>query len=229
MIGYLRERTSFIVVILVLVGGFIFLATQGSNTTTSAHTQAAHTPPPVAAMQSPMSRGNANAKVSLIQYSDFLCPSCSYFTTQVMPTIQQKYIDTGKVKFEFRPMAFIAEGSTLADEGAYCAIDQGKFWGYHDAVYEYVWNTAFSKGVDPKTTTILTTPILDTLASATGLDSTSFSDCLSSNKYAGRVSDATNTANSQGVTSTPYILVNGKQLTGNPSVQTVEALIESQL
>ncbi len=226
---YLKERASFIIVVVVIIGGFVFLMGHNKGTATSAVTHPANVPSPTAAMTSPMSRGSKDAKVSLIQYSDFLCPSCSYFTTQVMPTIQQKYIDTGKVKFEFRPIAFIAEGSTLADEGAYCAIDQGKFWSYHDAVYAYVWNTAFSKGVDPKTTTILTSPILDTLASTIGLDSNLFSDCLSSGKYATHVSDATNTANTQGVTSTPYILVNGKQLTGNPSIQTVEALIESQL
>lgn len=229
MVEYLKERASFSIVLIAIIGGFVFLMAHGKGTATSAPSQSANAPSPTAAMQSPMSRGSKTAKVSLIQYSDFLCPSCSYFTTQVMPTIQQKYIDTGKVKFEFRPIAFIAEGSTLADEGAYCATDQGKFWGYHDAVYAFVWNTAFSKGVDPKTTTILTTPILDTLASTIGLDSNAFSDCLSSGKYAARVSDATTTASNQGVTSTPYILVNGKQLTGNPSVQTVEALIESQL
>ncbi len=228
----MKEHTSFIVIILVLVGGFGLLATQGSGgTPANPSTKAATTskPPARAAAQSPMTKGNANAKVSLIQYSDFLCPSCTYFTTQIMPVIEQKYIETGKVNFEFRPMAFIAEGSNISGEGSYCAIDQTKFWDYHDAIYNYVWVNAFSKGVDPKTNTILTAPIVNEAASQAGLDGALFSDCLSSHKYASRIKSVTDTANSQGVTSTPYIMVNGQPLNGNLSLKTVETLIESQL
>lgn len=230
-VEYIKDHASFIVVLLLIVGGFGFLAVHGSGSSNaSSTTQAAATKPsPTANMQSPMSKGSKNAKISLIQYSDFLCPSCSYFTTQIMPTIEKEYVDTGKMNFEFRPMAFIAEGSTISDEGAYCAIDQGKFWQYHDGIYNYVWNSAFSKGVDPKTTTILTTPIVESAASALGLDKTSFNTCLESGKYASRVASATDAANKVGITSTPTIIVNGKQLGSNISLQSVEALIKSQL
>lgn len=230
MVEYLKERASFIIIIFVLLAGFGFMLTRSGSSTSPASTASTQSKPsPNASMQSPMSKGSDKAKISLIQYSDFLCPSCSYFTTQIMPQIQKEYIDTGEINFEFRPMAFIAQGSTIADEGAYCAIDQAKFWTYHDALYNFVWNTAFSKGVDPKTTTILTLPIIKSIATQVGLDSTSFDSCLDSGKYASRVAEGTSTANQQGITSTPYILVNGKPLTGNVSMQSVEALIKSQL
>ncbi len=225
MYSYIKERATFIVVAIVLLIGFMVIVGQSSGSTKS---EATVLPTTVSTSQ-PMTRGNNDAKVSLIQYSDFLCPSCSYLTTQIMPTIETDYIQTGKVKFEFRPMAFIAQGSTTAGEGAYCAIDQNKFWDYHDAIYNYVWATAFSKGVDPKSTTILTTPIIESISAQAGLDTTAFTNCLESGDKKSAIAQATNTANSYGITSTPYLLVNGHKIGGNLSLETVKALIDSQL
>ncbi len=178
---------------------------------------------------SPMSKGTKGAKVALIQYSDFLCPSCAYFSTQIMPKIDDTYIKTGKINFEFRPMAFVAPGSTLADEGAYCAVDQAKFWDYHDAMYNYVWTNAFSKGIDPTTTTILTADIIKQIAPTAGLDTASFNSCLDSGQYAAKVAKATSDAQSLDVVSTPYIMVNGQHFQGNVSYDTIAALIKAGL
>ncbi len=178
---------------------------------------------------SPMSKGDKNAKVSLIQYSDFLCPSCSYFSTQVMPTIQKDYIDTGKVKFEFRPMAFIALGSTQAGEGAYCAVEQDKFWAYHDAIYTYVADKVFNKGLNPQVDLILSPDIIKQIASSVGLQPTTFDGCLDSGTHQADITASTQAANRSGITSTPYVLVNGQHVSGNPTLQTVEALIKAAL
>lgn len=180
-------------------------------------------------LSQPMTRGNENATVSLIQYSDFLCPSCSYVSTKAMPEITKNYIDTGKVKFEFRPMAFIAEGSTQAGMGAYCAVDQNKFWEYHDAIYEFVYKKVFSEGLDPKSDIILTSTKVKTIAKNVGLEEQSFSSCLDSEKYLDNISSATDAAHNDGVMGTPYIAVNGTRLNGNPTTQTLESLIKTKL
>lgn len=178
---------------------------------------------------SKMAKGSPDAPVSLVQYSDFICPSCSYFSTQVMPQLEKDYIDTGKVRFEFRPMAFIADGSTQAGMGAYCAIEQDKLWPYHDAIYTDVANKVFNMGLDPKQDIILTADSVKTLASTAGLDATTFNTCLDSNNHQSDIREATNTANKQGVTGTPYIMVNGTPVTGNPTLETVEAMIKAKL
>jgi protein-disulfide isomerase len=178
---------------------------------------------------SPMSRGDKQAKVSLIQYSDFLCPSCSYFSTQIMPEVDSEYIDQGKIKFEFRPMAFIAEGSRIAGMGAYCAIDQQKFWSYHDVIYTYVAQKVLSEGVDPKSSTILTTPLVEQLAQSAGLSAEQFNSCLESGKHAADITNATKKANQNGVTGTPFIMVNGQHYQGNMSKESVMALIKASL
>lgn len=225
MLDFLRERRSFIIVVVVLVAGFGFLLLRPSNPTTATKNKL----PTEVSLSNPMTKGSASASVSLIQYSDFLCPSCAYFTTQMMPTIETEYIDTGKVKFEFRPMAFIAPGSTYAGAGAYCAVNQDKFWEFHDAVYGYTWNNAFTKGIDPTTTTILTEPLVESIAVQTGLDAESFSNCMSDTSATKAIASATTTANNYGITSTPYILVNGHKVEGNFTLDTIQKLIEAQL
>ncbi len=177
-----------------------------------------------------MARGQAEAPVSLIQYSDFVCPGCSYFSTKVMPIIQKKYIETGKVKYEFRPMAFIQEGSTQSGMGAFCAVDQQKFWEYHDNIYADVYQKVTFGGLDPKRgDTVLTAGSTKTAAVQAGLNSDEFNKCLDSRQHAGDITKATKTANIHGITGTPYIMVNGQQLVGQPDLATVEALIKANL
>lgn len=178
---------------------------------------------------SSMVRGSSEAKVSMIQYSDFLCPSCSYVSTQVMPKVEEQYIANGKVRFEFRPMAFIAPGSVQAGIGAYCAIDQNKFWQYHDIVYKYVSYKVFEEKLDPTKDIILTAPIIKNLAMQAELNESEFNECLDSQKYLDSINQATKTANANGITSTPYVLVNGQQVKGNPSLTVVEAMIKAAL
>lgn len=176
-----------------------------------------------------MSRGSETATVSLIQYSDFLCPSCSVFSTQFMPKIDEAYIKQNNVQFEFRPMAFIAEGSTTAGMGAYCAIDQNKFWEYHDAIYAFTSKRVYQDGLDPTRDVILTSEIIKSIAAQTGMETSSFDSCLDSNKYLASIKAATTSANSYGVTSTPYIMVNGQQFKGSFSYEAIDALIKASL
>lgn len=220
-------ENKIVVAAFVIILGFFLLVTAKSESTNAP--TASITPYTNIDTSSKMRKGSEQAKVSLIQYSDFLCPSCSYISTQVMPEIEKDYISTGNVQFEFRPMAFIAEGSVQAGMGAFCAIDQGKVWQYHDAVYTFVADRVFNKGLDPKKDTILTAGIVKQLAEDAGLDSTSFSECLDSKRHFTDITNSTNTANKNGITGTPYMMVNGKQIGGNPNLQTVEATIKAAL
>lgn len=220
--GWVRDHWILILAAAVVVGFFVLAVSQKEAAPTVSSIGTVR-------VDSPMHRGDAAATVSLIQYSDFLCPSCSYIATQVMPEIDETYIETGKVQFEFRPMAFIADGSVQAGMGAYCAVDQNKVWPYHDAIYTYVADKVYNKGMDPKTDTILTAAIVKDLAVEAGLEAEPFNNCLDSSKHAKDINDATSTANRQGVTSTPYVLVDGTPVSGNPNLQTIDAMIKAAL
>jgi len=81
--------------------------------------------------------GNQNAKVTVVEFADFQCPFCKQFYTTVEPSLMNEYVKTGKVKLAFRNYAFLGQESNTSAEGAYCANDQGKFWAYHNFMYEH--------------------------------------------------------------------------------------------
>src|SRR5688572_13499468 len=80
--------------------------------------------------------GDANARVTIIEFGDYQCPVCRLFWKETLPRIRKEYIDTGKVKLVFRdfplPVHSMAVPAAMATE---CAEDQGRFWEFHDKVY----------------------------------------------------------------------------------------------
>lgn len=95
--------------------------------------------------------GKKNAKVTIVEFSDFQCPFCKQFFTQTFPEIKKTYIDTGKAKLYFRqyPLTSIHPNAQLAAEASECANDQGKFWEFHDLLFS---NQTSWEGL-PQTTT----------------------------------------------------------------------------
>ena len=82
--------------------------------------------------------GQASAKVTLIEFSDYECPFCERHYTQTESKIKSEYIDKGLVKFYYRdfPLSQIHPGAQKAAEAARCAGDQSKYWEYHDLVFQ---------------------------------------------------------------------------------------------
>lgn len=82
--------------------------------------------------------GNQNAKVTLIEFSDYQCPFCGRHFTQTEPQLKKDYIDKGLVKFYYRdfPLSQIHPGAEKGAEAVRCAGEQGKYWQYHDLVFQ---------------------------------------------------------------------------------------------
>lgn len=82
--------------------------------------------------------GSTNARVTLIEFSDYECPFCGRHYTQTEGQLKKEYIDTGKVKFYYRdfPLSSIHPGAQKAAEAARCAGGLGKYWEYHDLIFE---------------------------------------------------------------------------------------------
>ena len=74
--------------------------------------------------------GSPNAKVLMIEFGDYQCPSCRMFWKDVEPRIKKEYIDTGKVKLVFRdfPIVQIHPEALLAAMAVDCSADQNKYW-----------------------------------------------------------------------------------------------------
>jgi protein-disulfide isomerase len=82
-------------------------------------------------------KGDPNAKVAIVAYSDFQCPYCGVFARDTWPALQKDYVETGKVIFVFRhlPLDSIHPKARKIAEAAECARQQGKFWEFHDALF----------------------------------------------------------------------------------------------
>lgn len=95
---------------------------------------------PPAALQSvrdaPVS-GAKDAKIMIIEYSDFQCPFCAHFANDVFPELKSKYLSNGRVGFAFRhfPIVGTHPRSMEAAVAAQCAGRQGKFWEIHDHLF----------------------------------------------------------------------------------------------
>jgi len=82
-------------------------------------------------------KGNAAAKVTLVEVSDYHCPFCRRQTLQTMPQVIADYVNTGKVKYVFvdYPIAQLHPDAFKSHEAAACAGDQGKYWQMHDLLF----------------------------------------------------------------------------------------------
>ena len=130
---------------------------------------------------------------------------CRDFALGVGRQIKSDYVDAGQVRFVYRHFAFLGEESVWAAEAAECASDQGKFWEYHDILYEKWAGT--NVGAYSYNNLIGFAQILE-------LDGQQFADCMNERKYVERVRGDTMFAEANGITSTPWVLVNGERVQG---------------
>lgn len=179
----------------------------------------ANTPQPlkikVSADDDPV-QGYKDAPITIIEFSDFQCPYCAKFYTQTLPQIKENYIDTGKVKFVYRdfPLSFHPYAKKAA-EAAECAHEQGKFWEFHDKIYENQ-NT-------------LNNESLKQYAIDLGLNKDQFNTCLDTGKMSQEVMKDLQDGSSYGVTGTPAFFINGTKLVGAQPYEAFQRIIEQEL
>ncbi|MFA6525300.1 MAG: thioredoxin domain-containing protein [Patescibacteria group bacterium] len=137
-------------------------------------------------------RGDKNAKVTLIEFSDFECPYCS----KLAPTLDallEKYEGDIRLVYKHFPLTSIHPQAIPAAEASECANDQGKFWEYHDALYEN--QAKLAEGYYSE------------LAGTLGLNTTQFDDCFNSRKYQEKVANQAVEAQAAGGKGTPYTVM----------------------
>jgi protein-disulfide isomerase len=204
---------GFVVVIIAVV---VISTLQGNRVTGAFITPEVHTRP----MADRNSMGDPNAPVIIEEFSDYLCSHCKAFAVQQEPGIVRDYVETGKVYFTYTPFSFMAPESARAAEASYCAADQGRFWEFHDIIFE---------NVGTATTTPLADGRLIQYAEALDLDVDAFRSCLTGNTYRRQVQDDITYGRQVGVTGTPTFLVNGQRLVGRGElVQVIEEELARQ-
>ena len=171
--------------------------------------------------------GNADAKVTIVEYGDYQCPFCVQFFSQTQPQIIQNYVNTGKVRMVFRDFAFLGPESTAASEAAQCAEDQNKLWAYHDALYTAKLADDAKGGGESDG--FYTTAEFLTLARQVGLNIPTFTSCINNNADGSIVAQEKDAASAAGINSTPSFLINGTPVTGAQPYSVFQQVLDSAL
>src|SRR6266850_2887961 len=168
--------------------------------------------------------GSPDAKVLIIEFGDYQCPSCRMFWKDVEPRLRKEYIDTGKVKFVFRdyPIVQIHPEALLASMAVDCAGEQNKYWEYHDKVFR----EQFNKGDD---LVRFKADDLKRWAKDTKLDQPKFDQCLDSEKYKNEVLKDKADGDAVSVQGTPTFFINGRVIGGAQPYPAFKTLIDDLL
>jgi len=159
-------------------------------------------------------RGNPNAPVMLVEFSDYQCPFCGRIQSTLNDLVA-KYGDKLGHTYRDFPLREIHPEAQAAAEASRCAGYQGKFWPYHDLLF-----ANRSK---------LDTPALKQYARQMGLDAESFDACVASGKYAVEVAQDFEEGQRAGVSGTPAFFINGIFLNGARPAADFERIIEAEL
>jgi protein-disulfide isomerase len=165
-------------------------------------------------------QGDKNAPVTIVEFSDFQCGYCWQFYRLVEPELFKQYIATGQVTFVFKHLPALGQESIWAAEAAECAADQGKFWEYHDALFDHLTgekDDTFSKDNLLK------------YARQLELDIDWFEPCLTNDQTLDRVQIDQYESEQAGVLGTPTFFINGQPLVGAQPLEVFQATIESKL
>ena len=216
--------------------GYLFAKVEMLQKGATAAQQAQQAAAPAAAPQEPLTpdpekvkkdlkmghlpvKGNENAKVPMVEFSDFECPFCGRFYSETLSQIEKEYIDTGKVKLYYRhyPLSFHPKAVPLAN-AAECANDQNAFWKMHDKIFE---NNA--------TVSTMTDDQIKQWAADLGLDTSTFISCYDNKTHQSAIDEDTTAGTAVGVSGTPTFYINGRQLVGAMPFASFKAIIDEEL
>lgn len=156
--------------------------------------------------------GDAQAAVTIFIFSDYQCPFCGKFFKESELLIRKNYVETGKLKMVYKDLAFLGPESIAAAQAAECAKDQGKYWAYHDAIFEIEIKEFETLGNNEHTGN-LNKETFKKIASDLKMNTDEFLACFDSQKYAAEVEKDTKEANSiMERPSTPTIFINEKMI-----------------
>jgi protein-disulfide isomerase len=215
-----------IVLAVIMIGGTMaaFLPSGSNNSNSSNSSQNDQNPNEVIrklynpVIQNASALGSSTADITMIEFADYQCQSCAKFHRETIENILRNFVNTGQVRYLFKdfvinnemPAATAAPSptnidklSTLAAEASYCAAEQGKYWQYHNELYQNAGN---------QNTEWIMKDNLKQFANNAGIGNImQFSDCLESHRYSKTVNENYNLAKSIGLQSIPtFILLSNR-------------------
>src|SRR5918999_5772895 len=164
-------------------------------------------------------KGSPKAPVEITEFADYQCPFCQTFATLQMPTIEERLIKTGRLRWRYRDFPLQQHSfARLAAHSAACADEKGKYWEQHDRIYEGQQDWAGARDAGPR---------FRDYAKAAGLDLARYDACMKAGKYAGRIQASYNEGVQLGVSSTPTLLVSGRLYRGRFDSDAIIRMVDS--
>ena len=142
--------------------------------------------------------GSASAPITIVEFGDYQCEACYHWYHNTRADIIDNYIETGKVNLVFMDLPFLGRDSITAAQATYCADDQGKYWEYHETLYNF--QEAIDNGWASKDRLVSFAFNLD-------MNLDEFNDCMDSSKYAKRVKANYDESQRFGAEATPTFLI----------------------
>lgn len=164
------------------------------------------------------SLGDADAPVTIVEYSDFACPYCKRFHEQTKPQIVEDYIEQGLVRFVRKD--FIAVGGDKAAEAAHCAGDQGAYWEYSDHLMANQTADRSNWG---------DASVHAGYANELGLDADALVACFEAGTHTDKITASTREAQQNGGSGTPYFVINDSPVSGAQPYNVFQQVIDAEL
>lgn len=160
------------------------------------------------------SLGVEDAPITLIEFSDYECPFCTRWHTDVFAPLMEKYPD--QVRFVYRDFPLPSHPNAIpAAEAANCANEQGAFWEYHDRLF------ATTQGLSPA--------LYEKIATELSLDMEQFKKCVEDRTYQAEVDADFQFAANLGVSSTPTFFLNGIPIVGAQPFEFFDEVVRREL
>ncbi len=158
--------------------------------------------------------GPANAPVTIIEFSDYQCPYCKKWTTEIWPQIQKAYPTQVRLVYKDFPLVQIHSDASPAAAAARCANDQGKYWQFHDKLFA---------------STSLNQQLYDSIAAQLNLDVAQWKACISAKKYDNDILSDYSYGQQLGITGTPTFFINGLAMVGAQPFSVFKQAIDQEL
>lgn len=153
-------------------------------------------------------KGSANARVTIVEFSDFQCPACRVAETPLRDLMKIYHADT-RLLYKNFPLERVHEHARAGATAAECAGRQGKFWEYHDLLYDRQEAWATAKAAEQ----------LTGLARSIQLDLAAFAACQKDPTVQKAIDADVREARDRWVTATPTFFINGKRFVGARQLQ----------
>ena len=142
--------------------------------------------------------GSASAPITIVEFGDYQCEMCYHWYHNTRADVIDSYVETGKANLVFMDLPFLGRDSVTAARATYCADDQGKYWEYHETLYNF--QEAIDNGWASKDRLV-------SFAFDLNMNMDLFSNCIDSGKHTDRIKANYDESQRLGAEATPTFLI----------------------